>query len=37
MVERSTADYYGTKLPGHIYRILSNYRAIVWVYLPSVK
>jgi hypothetical protein len=29
MVERSTADYYGTKLPGHIYRILSNYRAIV--------
>lgn len=28
MVERSTADYYGTKLPGHIYRVLGNYREI---------
>ncbi|MCP3899105.1 MAG: phage gp6-like head-tail connector protein [Desulfobacteraceae bacterium] len=28
MVERSTADYYGTKLPGHIFRVLSNYREI---------
>ncbi len=28
MVERSTADYYGTKLPGHIFRVLSNYRDI---------
>lgn len=28
MVERSTADYYGTNLPGHIYRVLGNYREI---------
>ena len=31
LVERSTADYYGTKLPGHIFRILNNYREIEWV------